>query len=81
MSKTVTEDDLNRESIPLTSMDILQTDLDSKGAPDVNKSETIVVSVVSSRNFENDIASKVAYRYLYWACYRSYIYVAHHILT
>ena len=81
MTKTLMDDDQNRHSIPYTSMDILQTDLDSKAAPDVNRNETIQVSVVSSQAFENDVATKIAYRYLYWACYRSYIYVAHHILT
>jgi hypothetical protein len=70
-----------RESIPYNnSIDLLQTEVDNN-AVDVMKDEKIVVHVVSKKALQSDIATNVAFKYLFWACYRSYIYVAHHVVS
>jgi len=44
------------------------------------KHENILIKVTNAKTFKHDKDALIAYRYLFWACTRDYIFIVHYIL-
>ncbi len=87
MAPTVIEEDA-RESIPYASgISIMDQDadvvLDNYVSPEEAKvlvNETVAVKVLTKKDLEASKINLIAYRFLFWACHRGYLFIVDHIL-
>ena len=45
------------------------------------REESILIKIAKPKQLQQDVKTLIAYRYLFWACTRNYIFIVHHILT
>jgi len=77
MSRTVIDEDLPATFITQNLQAKPVNDDEAKAMME----EPILLQTVSKKALINDKAKLIAYRYLYWACFRNFLFVSYHVVS
>ena len=81
----IQEENNDHATIPYQSNASLLKEQDDQPEEDEDvallmREESILIKVAKTKQLEADKEARIAYRYLFWACTRNYIFIVHHIL-